>query len=241
MKKMITLIVLVAATIQLVGCAAIEHRNLKVEAKMSNTIFLDAETLAERKPVFVRTTNTSDVQDIDFNTMLKSKLASKGYSVTTNPKEAGYLIQANVLYMGQQKDSYTYAGALAGGYGGTVGGVMLASGSGLGGKMLAGGAGALIAGAAGAVVGSLVHVDSWMGVCDVQIKEAAAPGSVVGKVKSRIEQGSGTTVETEQAVRTDKQEYRTRIAVQAVQTNINANEASSTIAERLASQIAGMF
>jgi hypothetical protein len=66
---------------------------------MSDTIFLNANILAKNRNVFVRVTNTSDMQEIQFESFLKDKLSQKGLTIINDPSQAGYVIQANVLYM----------------------------------------------------------------------------------------------------------------------------------------------
>lgn len=238
--KFSALALLVIGAFSLTGCAAIQHRNLEVSAKMSETIFLDAEKLSENNKVYVRVTNTSDFQEINFGDVLKGKLSAKGRVVTPNPKEAAYIVQANVLYIGEEKQDMTYEGAIAGGYGGAIAGAIMARNSGLGNQLLVGGATGLVAAGVGALAGSMIHVDSYVGVCDIQLKEQV-DGGVVGKVTSNLKQGNGTEVHTERKTESDKQEYRTRIGVKAVQTNIDRKVAAETIADRLASQISGLF
>jgi hypothetical protein len=222
------------------GCAAISHRNLEVKAKMSDTVFLDPEVLESGKPIYVRVTNTSDFQEIDFGNAIKAKIRAAGRVVTTNPKEASYLLQANLLYLGEQKKDMTAEGALLGGVGGAIGG--MAVGSSMGGY--GGGATGLAIGLAGAglgaLAGSVVHVDTYLGVVDISIKEAV-DGGVRGHEVADTKNGSSTSKHTERDVRDSRQEYRTRVVVNATQTNIDRPVATNTISERLASQIAGYF
>jgi hypothetical protein len=79
-----------------------------------------------------------------------------------------------------------------------------------------------------------------MGAVDIQIKEPAG-SEVRAHTRTDAQQGSSTMVTTESSKVSDKQEYRTRIVVQAKQTNINRQVACGSIADRLAQQIAGMF
>lgn len=233
----------IAIAIQLLfGCAAISHRNLEVQAKMSDTIFLDPETLESGKPIYVRVTNTSDFQEIDFGQALKNKIIASGRQVTNNPKDASYFVQANLLYLGEKKKDMTMEGAVAGGVGGILGGVALAQGNGM--NFGQGGLTSLAVGAAasgiGALAGSLVHVDTYIGLVDVSIKEAVS-GGVHGHEISDVKQGSSNTKHTEREITDSRQEYRTRIGVSAVQTNIDRKEACAAISDRLASQIAGFL
>ena len=245
MKKstlMLMITLSLAATLALPGCAAISHRNLEVQAKMSDTVFLDPEVLESGKPIYVRVTNTSDFQEIDFGKAIKDRITASGRLVTSNPKEANYVLQANLLYLGEEKKDMTMEGAVAGGVGGVLGGATIARSAGMNGY--GGGLTGLAIGAAGAgigaLAGSMVHVDTYLGLVDISIKEAV-DGGVKGTEISDTRQGSSSSVHTERIVKDSRQEFRTRIGVKAVQTNINREEATKSISERLATQIAGYF
>jgi len=241
-RRVACFILLIAMPFVLSGCAgtinAIENREMSLSAKMSETIFLDPETLAESKNIYIRVTNTSDFQEIDFAEVLKSKLTAKGYSITSDPKSAGYVIQANLLYMGEQKEGLTSEGMLAGGFGGALLGSNI--GSGWKGPAAAAVGGAALGSLAGGLLGSMIHVDTYLGSLDIQIKEAVE-GTVSGTVRTDAKQGSASTISTERSVSSNKQEFRTRIVVEAKQTNIKREIATRAIADRLATQIAGMF
>jgi len=239
-KRNISILLMASSLGVLPGCAAIQHRELSVQAKMSDTIFLNPETLESGKPIYVRVTNTSDFQEINFGEMLKNKIQASGRKVTVSPKEAAYLIQANLLYLGEEKKDYTYEGALAGGFGGALGTAIATRHSSFGTQSLASAGVGLAAAGVGALVGSMVHVDDYIGLVDVQIKEAVE-GGVRGVETASLKQGSGNTVQTERSIQDSRQEYRTRIGVKATQTNIDRTAAANAIAERLAAQIAGYF
>jgi hypothetical protein len=244
MKKIILKCIplLLISALLLPGCAAISHRNLEVQAKMSDTIFLNPEVLESGKPVYVRCTNTSDFQEIDFGQIVKDRIKASGRTVTTNPKEASYLLQANLLYLGEERKDLTMEGAMAGGVGGLLGGAAVARSAGMNG--FSGGLTGLAIGAAGAgigaLAGSIVHVDSYVGLVDISIKEAVA-GGVTGSEVSDTSNGTSTFKHTERTVQDTRQEFRTRIGVKAVQTNIDRVAASNHISERLSAQIAAYF
>ena len=73
-------IVIVGAVASLMSCAAlqtaIEHRNLEVSTKQSQTIFLDPIPNSEKK-IFVDIRNTSD-QDFDITPQIKEALKARG-------------------------------------------------------------------------------------------------------------------------------------------------------------------
>ena len=86
----------------LAGCSAVHtavaKRNLDVQTKMSETIFL--EPAAERT-VYLQIRNTSTEQDLSLEPKLRQALQNKGMTISTNPDTAQYWIQANVLSVGK--------------------------------------------------------------------------------------------------------------------------------------------
>lgn len=229
------------------GCSstmnAIENRNLNVQAKMSDTVFLDVNVLAKNRKVYVRTTNTSDFQEIDMQRILGQKLAGYGLELVPAPVDDGYVVQANLLYMGEQKGGMNMDSVLAGGFGGALIGTALAShnvGNSYSSMAGYGLAGALVGAAAGAAMDSMVHVDEYIGAMDVQIQEPVK-GGVTGTQSADLKNGSSTVTKTVRNVESNKQEYRTRIAVWAKQTNMNKIEASGVLADKIATQIAASF
>lgn len=245
MKRVFNMLIVMILGLSLVGltsCAqtmhAIEHAKMTVTVKMSDTIFLDAATLAKNRKAYVRVTNTSDMQEIAFEGLLRDKLSQKGIILVNDPSEAGYIIQANVLYMDYEKKGLTADGMVAGGYGGAAIGAIAGGdwkGS-LAGATIGGIAGSLIGGA----IGAAFKVETFFGAVDVQLQEKVE-GGVRGVMTTDASQGSATRLQTEREVRSDYQTYRTRIVAKAKQTNIDRVEAARIISERLAQQIAGMF
>lgn len=222
----------------LAGCAqtinAIDNAKMQTWVKMSDTIFLDPVGLSKNRNVYIRTTNTSDMQEIAFDQFLREDIAKKGYTVVSDPTQAGFIIQSNILYMDNEKKSLTADGLLAGGFGGVLAGAGLGNNSG---SAIVGG---ILGAVGGALVGSAFHVDTYLGAVDVQIQEKV-PGGVTGTMVTNAQQGSATTLKTQQEVKSDYQTYRTRIVAKARQTNIDKKEAAGVLSDKLATQIAGMF
>lgn len=237
--RAMAVLVVVFMLFSTLGCtrtviAAIEHREMDVSAKMSDTIFLDVETLRANRTVFVRVTNTSDFQEIDFDQLIEGILEKRGFTVKQSPAEAGYILQANLLHLGEETDKLTAEGMLAGGFGGALIGDAL--GGGTGGTV----AGGLLGGFVGGVAGAAVGVDRYVGAIDIQIEEPVA-GGVRKAIRADLEQGIGGRAIVEHERIAERQMFRTRIVVRAVQTNIDREKASKAIASRIAKQIAGIF
>ncbi len=239
-RKIGQLTVLAVLALSLIGCMgtmqAIENRNMTTYAKMSNTIFLEP---TERKTIYVNIKNTSDMQEIDFNSLIRAKLTQNGYTITNDYRHAEFVLQVNVLYMGYEKQGLTADGMLAGGFGGALVGSTI--GSGWRGPMAAGVGGAVVGSIVGGVVGSMIHVDTYLGCVDIQVKEAVQGAPVEKQVTTNAANGMGNQTVTTYNKTVNRQEYRTRIVVMAKQTNINKNEAAGVLSNKLATEIGGIF
>ena len=104
------------------GCAAtqvaLQYKDLDVQTQMSATIFLPPVSV-EKKTLWVDVRNTSD-KELDL-APLTSMIAARGYKIVTNPDEANYRLQVNVLYVGKA-DRAAIDHALYGGWGGPLAG-----------------------------------------------------------------------------------------------------------------------
>ena len=164
----------------LAGCSAtttaITKRNLDVQTKMTETIFLDPVPAAQRT-VFVQVRNTSDKPDFDIEPAVRAAVESRGYRVVDDPTEAYYLLQANVLQAGRNSESGAES-SFAGGFGSMILGGAAGAGAGRvaseNPSVIIGGA---LAGAAiAAVADAFVQDVTYSIISDVQVSERAAPG-----------------------------------------------------------------
>jgi len=228
------------------GCAAtqiaLEKKDLKVETKMSNTVFLDIEKITA-KTIYVDFKNTSD-KDIEVKSMLENKLRAKGFTVTATPSEAFYIVQGNILYVGKA-DPSALRESLYAGYGGALGGAV-------GGAIIGGatggwpgaGYGAGIGGLAGAaaelVAGSLVKDVTYTIVTDLMISERSAE-SVEQTIQSDLQQGSSSKIIQTSNTVADRKRYQTRIVSIANKVNLDLQEALQPLIENLTKSVSGIF
>ncbi len=243
--KVLSVLVLFVFMVSLTGCGqminAIEHSDMQVKLKMSDTIFLDPVVKAKNRTVYVAVNNTSDMQEVDtgmLQNLIASRLTAKGYQVVNDPSQAGYIIQANVLYMDYYRQTGTKEGAVEGALVGAGSGALIGQSRDT--SIALGLIGGLVGGVGGALLGKALKVETYAGVVDVQIQEKTDK-PVVGQIVTNAQQGSSTTIQTKQEISSNYQIYRTKIVCTAQQTNIDKNEAARAIAERIANQIGGMF
>lgn len=238
------------------GCAAVQHRNLETQIQMQQTIFISPDAI-DGRPIYVRVTNQTGKSDLNFDSMVSQKLVAKGYKVTKNPKEAGLRILANFMYLDKAKEGMTKEGAVVGGFGGALlGGATTKS---YGGSLLGGLGGAGL----GALAGTMVSVDTWYGIVDVQIEEplqhsatrrttsstaqrqkaASAQGhkDSRGSSSSSGMQGTAESSSMDYSETVNHKKNSTRVVAEAKQTNIDATEASKQIKEQLADSIANFL
>jgi hypothetical protein len=248
-KSSFVLLAIVAAGLLFSGCAAIQtsiaKKDLDVQTKMSDTIFLDPVS-PDQKTIYLEVRNTSDKSNFDIVGVVRQNLRSKGYTISDNPKAAHYWLRANVLSV--DKASPTAAQqALGAGYGGTLFGT--AMGATIGGA--AGGwAGAGYGGAAGALAGALVETVAnsavkdvtYMVITDIEIAEQAEQGVIVRQDSQQdAKQGIGGARRQTSSEISDKKKYRTRIVSTANKVNLNYEEAAPSLTAGLARSISGLF
>lgn len=235
-------VALLALAVLLAGCAAtytgLRYKDLKVQNRMSASIFLDPVPPAQRT-VYIQVRNTSD-KPFDLQNEVAAAVAAKGYKVVNDPTKAHYILQANVLSVGLTDES-ALEKATAAGFGGTVAGAAI--GGLLGGSRAV--EGAVIGGLAGAaaemVSGTLVKVNTYMVITDLQISERAKTG-VSEEFDSNLKQGTGNTVVKQKTSRsTQWKKYQTRIVSSARQTNLTFQEAYPALRDGIAKAIAGIM
>ena len=242
-KNAAVMAALFIASVAVSGCAtsgeAISSRKLQTSVKMSETIFLEPVEPAQQV-VWIKIRNTSDRQDLDamkIENIVRSKIEQRGYRVTRSPSEAHFRLQANVLFADHEKKDLTENAMMIGGFGGALAGSEIGGGNK---SKLAGGlAGAVIGSAVGGLLGSMVQIDKWMLVVDVQISEKV-PGGV--NTSSAGSARAGNVRKTQSATgRSDYINYQTRIVGTAKQTNMNWNAAQPILLNGFANSLAGIF
>ncbi|HAA83212.1 complement resistance protein TraT [Thermodesulfobacterium commune] len=92
----------------------------------------------------------------------------------------------------------------------------------------------------GALIGSALKIETFAGVVKIQIMEKTE-NPVVGVITSNLKQGTSTTIKTEQAITTNYQTYRTKLAVTATQTNLKKEIAAKEVVDKTSVLIANFF
>ncbi len=233
------------------SCAAtrtlIEKRNLEVETKMSETIFLEPVS-PEQRVVYVDIKNTTDKELPSIEYGIKGKIASSGYRVTDDPAEATFILQANILKVG--KTDLEEANSLFNtGFEGVIEGAVIGAviGGAIGGDVDEINKGTVAGAVAGSVAGflfdALVTDDLFTMVTDIQIRERTQKGEIVSQTET-TEVSQGTATKTTQTSRTDGVKwkiYRTRIVSVANKANLDFEEAKPHLQAGLMRSIGGIF
>jgi outer membrane lipoprotein SlyB len=235
-----------ASLCALSGCAAtqvaIAKRDLDVQTRMSATIFLDP-VRADQRTVLVQVRNTSDRPDLDPTETVIESLRARGYSVVSDPSQARYFLQANVLYVGKSSPIASQT-MLGGGYGSAVSGAALGIGvgsatGGMSGRSVA--AGAVLGGIAETVAGAFVKDVHYSIVTDVQIKERVEGKATQVSATHELRQGTSGTERVSYSDSSDMRAYQTRIVSTANQVNLEFNEALPALRAGLVRAMAGLF
>lgn len=243
MNRKIAFLAIILAVFVLSGCSAtrtaIEHRNLDVQTKMSDTIFLDITGDFERT-VFVDIRNTSQ-HDFHIKNLIEKELVNKGYEIKSSPRDSYYILQGNILYIGKD-DPATLERAMYAGYGAPLDG-MIAGGiiGGLANQRVSGaGIGGVIGAGAGLVADSLVKNVTYSSLIDLQISERSDV-TVEQTVESDISQGTSTQVKQTAKSKKDLMSYKTRILSSANKVNLDFEEAQPVLEAVVSRAISGIF
>lgn len=250
--KMISISVFLV-TLLFTGCAApsfqkvgtsitgekvsISKKDVHAKTKMSETIFLEP-VAPEKQIIYFKFRNTSDEQ-LDVAKKLKREFENKGFIITRNPKEANFMVQANLLKVGEmdENEQKNYLGA---GFG--VGALAAGAAALTGG----GGDGAGKAGLIGAVVGLAIEAARvrdvhYALVTDVEIRQRPLDGEVVtqGDIQSgKMGKGSITTQSSvTKGVKWKK--YRTRIVSSAYAPGLDFGQARPFLEDGLVRALSG--
>ncbi|MDP2705139.1 MAG: complement resistance protein TraT [Patescibacteria group bacterium] len=222
-------VIAIVTIFSLCGCAAtqiaMEHKNLDVQTKMSDTIFLSPEELGD-KTVWVDLKNTSD-KDVDLGGII-STLQARGYRIVSSYKEPHNLrLQVNLLQAektslsaAQQSLLNGYGGALVGG----VAGASIGSRGGYGTAAAGGIGGALLGGLIETMINASVKDVTYMMVTDVQVS-AHSNKKVSQQMAGSIRQGTSTSLTQNVSDESDWIIYRTRIVSTANKVNLKFPQA----------------
>lgn len=235
-------IAVVMSAFLLSGCGAmstaIKKRNLEVKTQMSETIWLEPSS---EKTVYLQIKNTSDKDMSGLQGKINSQVQTKGYRIVSNPADAHYWIQANVL-KADKMDLREAQGFLNQGYQGAVTAAALGAGitaynTGSAGATLGVG---LAAGLAGMAADSLVEDVNYTMVTDVQIAERSSAKVTTDNVAALKQGTSGYKVQTSTQTG-DQHKYQTRIVSNANKVNLKFEEAKPVLEEQLAKSIANIL
>ncbi|WP_125716183.1 complement resistance protein TraT [Pseudoalteromonas rubra] len=239
--RVLTFVFTLLVLSQLAACSAmqtaVKKRDLRVETKMSDSIFLDPVG-SEKRTVFLQLRNTSDKQELSIAEEVRSAISRKGYKVVSDPDKAHFWIQANILKAGRTTADES-RGILAQGYGGALAGAVV-------GAQFGGGRGQAAAGILGATAGfvadAMVEDVYYNIVTDLQVSERAKQGVAVQENnQAKLKQGnSGYKAVTSNEV-TDRKKYQTRVISTANKMNLEFAEARPKLIEGLVNSISGLL
>jgi hypothetical protein len=232
----------VGLAVSLGGCAAtqvaISKRNLDVQNKMTDTIFLDPVSDSQ-KTIFLQFRNTSDQPGFDLASPVRSALMAKGYQVVNSLDHAHYVLQANVLQVGKIDPSAAEK-SFAGGYGSIAGSA--AAGAMIGG--LSSGTGALAGGLAAGLISTIADAAvkdvTYTIITDLQVSERSNV-RVTEHTNQRLQQGRSGTRDVSATETSNWKRYQTRIMSTANKVNLDLPEAMPALTEGMTRSITGMF
>jgi outer membrane lipoprotein SlyB len=248
-KSGVALTAVMVLSVILSGCAAVHtsiaKKDLDVQTKMSDTIFLDPVE-PDQRTIYLNVRNTSDKSNFDVAGPVARVLQGKGYTISNNPKTAHYWLQVNVLSV--DKASPTAAeNALRAGYGGAFTGAAVGAATGAaldgwGGAAIGGLAGAAAFGIADTIANAAVKDVVYMAITDVEIAERAEAGVLIRQDNQQdAKQGIGGARRQTSTKVSNMNKYRTRVVSTANKVNLQYDEAAADLTNGLTRSISGLF
>ena len=248
-KSGMALAAVMVLSVILSGCAAVHtsiaKKDLDVQTKMSDTIFLDPVE-PDQRTIYLNVRNTSDKSNFDVAAPVARVLQGKGYTISNNPKTAHYWLQVNVLSV--DKASPTAAeNALRAGYGGAFTGAAVGAATGAaldgwGGAAIGGLAGAAAFGIADTIANAAVKDVVYMAITDVEIAERAEAGVLIRQDNQQdAKQGIGGARRQTSTKVSNMNKYRTRVVSTANKVNLQYDEAATDLTNGLTRSISGLF
>ena len=201
----------------------ISKRNLDVQTKMSDTIWLEPAA-ANQKTVFVKVSNTSG-KNLNIEQKIISVLSAKGYRIVNDPAEAKYWLQANILKVDKVNLNNGIGGVLGAQ---RSGGAYTALGWGL--------AGAAI----GTIADALVSDTAYAMVTDILISEKTGK-NVQSSTRNSVKQGNSGTMTSSTSSSSNMEKYSTKVLSTANQVNLNFDSAIPILEDELGKVISGIF
>ncbi|WP_203368737.1 complement resistance protein TraT [Cysteiniphilum marinum] len=240
------LIAIATTALTLTNCAAIgtaiKHGSLKVNSKMSESIFLDPIAESDKTIyIQVRSTLSEDFSGLKEN--LKQSLQRNGWTVVNNISQANDMVQINVLQMGQAKNEASAWGALSGGFGADIATGALA---GLAAGYLTNSVGAgigvgAVASGVSFLTNQLVENIYFSMVTDIQVSVKTKDGQVTQTTQSNLSQGTQSNVSQTYNQKSNWMKYRTRIVSVANKVNLDFEDAKPELQAQIAKQVSGIF
>ena len=214
----------------------ISKRNLEVQTKMSNTIWLEPVD-TDQKTIFVKISNTSD-KDLDIESKVINALKAKGYKIVKEPSEAKYSLQVNSLNV--EKSNLNDA-----------------NGSGFSEVFMAAGIGSILATQSpedranivglGMASATLARISSafvkdvvYAMITDVLVSEKIGKNVQVTTVNSVSQGISGTRTSTSSET-SNIEKYSTRVLSTANKVNLKFENAMPVLEDELVKVITGIF
>ena len=243
MKNIFKLVLLVLSiSIFISGCGAattaIEKRNLEVQTKMSDTVFLEPVS-PEKQIVYLKVRNTTD-KDVEVEEQIRKAFESKEFKVVSNPDEAYFMIQANILQVGRT-DATSTNSALQSGFGGGLVEAGVSAATGGSGDNI--GIGAAVGAVAGLIANNMVKDIYYSMITDVEIRQRPAINEKIVQVEDNYSE-QGTTSTVSQNVNTNDVQwkiYRTRVVSVANQVNLQFEEAQPELQKGIAKSLSGLL
>ncbi len=218
----------------------LDHKDLSVQSKMSETIFLDP---VKNNNVYIQVKNTTS-EDLELKDLLKENLEKEGWTVTNDYDSAYTTIQVAILQAGPAESPQSAFGEIMHGFGEpAISGAVAAGAIGAfaqNASMRNVAQGGLIVGGADYVGTKVVKDKTYSVITDVQVGRKVE-GQVQRQTSDSNKSGADGVTTENYVDQSNWLHYKTRVGSVADQVNLKFEDAKPTISNQLAKEIAGIL
>ncbi|MGB6327502.1 MAG: complement resistance protein TraT [Halarcobacter sp.] len=215
----------------------INKKDVHAQTKMSESIFLEP-VAAKEQIIYFKIRSTSD-ENLNIAEKLEAELEKKGFKVTQDPSKANFMIQANLLKVGEidENEQRNYLGA-GFGVGAVAAGATILTG---GGGSQAGKAGLIGVAVGLAVEAARVKDIHYALVTDVEIRQRPIQGELISQTDKQVNDTASSSVSTQTSNLNGVQwkKYRTRIVSSAYAPGLEFKQAQRFLEDGLVKALSG--
>tara|TARA_Y100001960_G_C14646749_1_gene813756 strand:- start:213 stop:932 length:720 start_codon:yes stop_codon:yes gene_type:complete len=214
-----------------------EYGELRVNSKMSQTIFLEP-VAPKDQIIYVKVRSTAGNKTFRLQSAIVEEMRAIGYTITNDPTKANFVLQANIRNYQSQVQAADGAGESI--VGAVLGGVLGSAIGGGKGQEIATTLGAVAGGAAAQKYANSTVLVEYVAEVDLEISQKAL-NDINYRTSQNVRSGEGSTTSANFSRQSQWEKYRTKLYVSAKKINLTEAEATPQVVNEITASISNLF